>query len=493
MRYLQITCIALSAVVLASCMVGPDFKSPASPRVDSYYNKSSDEASIAADAQSRIVMQDNMPQQWWQLFESPALQQLVAIGLKGSPTLAAAKAKLKATQENFSGDRGSILFPAVDAGVNSARKKISGAVFGGRPSIYTVHNASVDVSYSLDLFGGGQRFIEYSEAQIEHDAFQLHAAQITLVSNIVTAAINEASLREQVLALKEIIASETEQLSVTEKQYEIGVVAKVDLISQRVTLAQTRTQLPSLQKEQAKARHQLATLIGRMPGDSEMPVFNLSELTMPGDIPLTLPSMLTHQRPDVRAAEAALHQASAQIGVATANLYPNISLSGSYGTEAVKISDLFNGGTAVWGLGAGLLQPIFRGGALRAKKRAAIALYEQAAAQYRQSVLIAFQDVADALLALDMDSQRKVLEVRAAELASERLDLVLLQHQQGAVSYLDLLNAQKQYQQARINLIQARAMLYSDTAALMYALGGGWWNDSSHSATDKNLNVEKQQ
>lgn len=496
-RFLQTNTILVPvlALVLTACMVGPDFKSPASPKVDHYYNKSADAS--ASNAQNKLVTAENIPAQWWQLFESPALQQLVMLGLKDSPTLAAAKAKLKATQETYSADRASILLPSVDAGVNSSRQKISGAGFGGRPSIYTVHNASVDVSYSLDMFGGGRRFLEYGQAQIDYDAYQLHAAQITLVSNIVTAAINEASLREQVQALKEIIASETEQLNVTEKQYEIGVVAKVELLSQRVTLAQTRTQLPVLQKQQAQAKHQLATLIGHMPGEEKMPVFNLSELVMPREIPLTLPSALTRQRPDVRASEALLHQASAQIGVATANLYPNLNLTSSYGTEAVKFTDMFSAGTAVWGLGAGLLQPLFRGGALRAKKRAAIALYEQAAAQYRQSVLTAFQDVADALLALDMDGQGLVLEKRAAGLASERLELVLLQHKHGAVSYLDLLNAQKQYQQARINLIQSRAMLYSDTAALMYALGGGWWNGDETTGQniilDKNVNVEKQQ
>ncbi|MDQ6997989.1 MAG: efflux transporter outer membrane subunit [Mariprofundus sp.] len=478
--------VSLLALVLTACVVGPDFQRPASPKVDHYYNKGSDVTSSDAE-QNKLVTRENIPAQWWQLFESPALQQLVELGLKDSPTLIAAKAKLKATQETYSAQSGSILLPSVDASVNSSRKKISGAAFGSTAfgSLYTVHAASVDVSYSLDLFGGERRTLEYSQAQVDYDAFQLHAAQITLVSNIVTAAINEASLREQVEALKEIIASETEQLNVTEKQYEIGVVAKVELLSQRVTLAQTRTQLPLLQKQQAQAKHQLSMLIGRTPGGEALPAFNLSELVMPREIPLTLPSTLTRQRPDVRASEALLHQASAQIGVATANLYPNLTLTGSYGTEAAKISDLFNAGTAVWGLGAGLLQPLFRGGALRAKKRAAIALYEQAAAQYRQSVLTAFQNVADALLALDMDGQGLVLEKRAEGLASERLELVLLQHQHGAVSYLDLLNAQKQYQQARINLIQSRAVLYSDTAALMYALGGGWWNGDV--AADQNM------
>ncbi|NWF39006.1 efflux transporter outer membrane subunit [Mariprofundus sp. NF] len=486
---------AVLSLFISGCAVGPDFSSPASPSATKYSNEYPEERSDGASSQTKLKEAASIPALWWQLFESEALEQLVALGLQQSPTLAAAKARLKAAEETFSADHSSILFPAVDASLNSSRQKISGAAFGnaGNGSLFTVHNASVNLSYSIDLFGGGQRYLEYGLAQVEFESFQLQAARITLASNIVTTAISEASLRQQIIALQEIINAEAEQLKVAELQFEIGVMAKADLLSQRTALAQTRTQLPALQKALAQTRHQLATLTGRLPGEATLPQFTLGALTMPKEIPLTLPSKLTRQRPDVRAAEAALHQASAQVGVATANLYPNIGLSGSYGTEAVKFGDLFSAGTAIWGLGAGVLQPLFRGGELHARKRAAVAKYEQAAAEYRASVLSAFQDVADALLALEMDGRQLELQKQSEQMASESLDLVTLQHKHGAVSSLTLLNAQQQYQQSRISLIQARATLYADTAALMYALGGGWWDPQGDqpTQTDRN-NSEKQ-
>ncbi|ATX79235.1 efflux transporter, outer membrane factor (OMF) lipoprotein, NodT family [Mariprofundus aestuarium] len=483
------------SLMISGCAVGPDFSSPEAPKVTAYSNEYPEGEPAGTSAQPKLKEAESIPALWWQLFESEELEQLVALGLQQSPTLAAAKARLKATEETFSADQSSILFPAVDASLNSSRQKISGATFGnvGNGSLFTVHNASVGVSYSLDLFGGGQRYLEYGLAQVEFERFQMQAARITLASNIVTTAINEASLRQQIIALQEIITAEEEQLKVAELQFEIGVMAKADLLSQRTAMAQARTQLPALQKALAQSRHQLATLTGRLPGEVTLPQFKLGALTMPQEIPLTLPSKLTRQRPDVRAAEAALHQASAQVGIATANLYPNINLSGSYGTEAVKFGGLFTAGTTIWGLGAGVLQPLFRGGELHARKRAAVAKFEQAAAEYRASVLGAFQDVADALLALEMDGRQLELQKQSEQMASETLKLVNLQHEQGAVSFLTLLNAQQQYQQSRISLIQARATLYADTAALMHALGGGWWNpQGDHSAqTDKN-NSEKQ-
>lgn len=479
--------------MISGCAVGPDFATPASPEVSKYSNELPDAASATASEQPLLQQSASIPAMWWQLFESEELEQLVALGLQQSPTLAAAKARLKAAKETFSADHSSILFPAVDAGLNSSRQKISGAAFGnaGNGSLFSVHNASVDVSYSLDLFGGGRRYLEFGLAQVEFESYQLEAAKNTLATNIVTAAISEASLRQQISALQEIITAEEEQLKVAELQLEIGVMARADLLSQRTAMAQRRTQLPALQKALAQTRHQLATLTGRLPGEAELPQFSFDTLTMPMAIPLTLPSTLTRQRPDVRAAEAALHQASVQVGIATANLYPNIGLSGSYGTEAVKFADLFSAGTAIWGLGAGVLQPLFRGGELHARKRAAVAKYEQAAAEYRGSVLAAFQDVADALLAIEMDGRQLQLQKQSEQMASETLKLVNLQHEQGAVSFLTLLNAQQQYQQARISLIQARATLYADSAALMYALGGGWWNSQEQDQTVE-MKAEKQ-
>ncbi|MDQ6998873.1 MAG: efflux transporter outer membrane subunit, partial [Mariprofundus sp.] len=439
----------LLTIALCSCAVGPDFQPSESPAVNHYSNErpSDQDAAATAVEQPTPTTSDTIPAQWWQMFESAALDQLVRRGLEHNPTLAAAKASLEASRETLRANSGALLSPALDGSLNSTRKKITGASFGAPNlgSIYTVHSASLDISYALDLFGGGRRWLEYGQAQVDYDAFQLHGARVTLSANIVTAAIAEASLREEITALQQIIGAEAEQLAVTEQQFNIGVIAKADLLSQRAALAQTRTRLPSLQKRLAQTRHQLATLTGVVPGaladKAALPQFQLRDLRLPHTLPLTLPSTLTRQRPDVQAAEALLHQASAQVGVATANLYPQINLSANYGSEATRISDLFSAGSAVWGLGAGLLQPLFHGGELQAKKRAAIARYRQAAAQYRSSVLTAFREVADALLALEMDGRNLALEQRAEQLAAETMELVRLQHRQGAVSLLTLLDA----------------------------------------------------
>jgi NodT family efflux transporter outer membrane factor (OMF) lipoprotein len=459
--------------LLAACSVGPVFKSPEAPQVTSYSTELSSEQALE---QLNLVHKKDIPAQWWRLFESEALNALIQQALDNNPTLEAAKASLRASKETLEAETSSLLFPAIDASATSSRQQISGTAFGGRSSIFTLHNASVDVSYSIDLFGSNSSFLESEKAKVEFESFQLEAAYLTLTSNIATTAIAEASIRAQLVATNEIIAAEEEQLRVAEQQFELGVIAKADLLSQRTSVARSRTQGPPLQKALAQSRHQLAILLGQLPGESELPEFDLKSLHMPKEIPLTLPSTLTRQRPDIRAAEALLHQASAQIGVATANLYPKITLSGSYGSEATKISDLFSSGSSVWNLGAGVLQPVFRAGELRARKRAAIASYEQAQAQYKETVLLAFRHVADVLLALQTDMDNLGLQKESMNLSAQTLQLVELQFKEGAVSYLSLLNAQTLYQQSRIAHIQARFSLYADTAALFQALGGGWWN-----------------
>ena len=480
----------LIACLLTACVVGPDFHSPEPVGSDRYSNELPAAQHESAEL-PRLVASDSIPEEWWQIFKSAELVRLVRQGLENSPTLAAARARLEASQETLNADTGYVLYPSVDAGLDAARKKISGAAFGnpGNGSIFSIYNASINISYAIDFFGGSSRYLEYGQALVDYDALQLQAARITLASNIVTAAISEASLREQVAATEAIIAAEAGQLEITEKQFELGAIPKAELLSQRTTLAQTRAALPALHKALAQTRHLLATLTGSLPGEAELPEFSLGDFSHPEEIPLTLPSRLTRQRPDVRAAEAVLHQASAQVGIATANLYPNIKLSGSYATEATRLGDLFSAGSSVWGLGAGLVQPLFHGGELQARKRAAIADFNQAAASYRQSVLDAFKDVADALLALETDSIRLQLEQQSEQLATETLALVQEQHRQGAVSYLELLHARRQYQQSRLGVIQAEAALYADTAALMYALGSGW---QGHDAEEQPAGTEKQ-
>jgi NodT family efflux transporter outer membrane factor (OMF) lipoprotein len=315
---------------------------------------------------------------------------------------------------------------------------------------------------------------------VDYQGYQLEGAHLTLTSNVVTTAIREAALRAQVRSTQEIIAALEKQLTVVERQFKLGAVSKPDVLAQRTQLAQTQATLPLLERNLAQTRHQLAVLAGRLPSAGGLPQFELDALTLPPEIPLSVPSSLVRQRPDILASEALLHQASAEIGVATADLYPKINLTGSFGGQALKLADLF-AGPSVWSIGAGLLQPIFRGDALNAKRRAAIAAYDEAAAQYRQTVLLAFQNVADTLRALDDDARTLVAQAAAEAYAREALALAERQFRLGATSYLTLLNAQRQYHLARLALVQAQAARYADTAALFQALGGGWWQRTAAS------------
>jgi NodT family efflux transporter outer membrane factor (OMF) lipoprotein len=410
---------------------------------------------------------------------------VVRQALTNNPTLAAAQATLRQSQENLNALVGSALFPSVDANASVSRQKISGAAFGqpnANFSPFTLYNASVRVSYALDLFGGARRELESLASQVDFQRFQLEAAYLTITSNIVTTAVKEASLRAQLRATQEIVASQEKQLDLVELQFRLGGVTRTDVLAQRGQLAQTRATLPPLEKELEQTRHQLAVLAGRLPSlATTLPEFDLDRLRLPEELPVSLPSSLVRQRPDIRASEALLHAASAQVGVATANLYPQISLSGSYGSEAVTSGTLFSSRTAVWSLGAGVLQPLFHGGELNARHRAAVAAYDQASAQYQERVLLAFQNVADVLRALEADARTLKAQADAEAAARDTLDLTQKQFQLGAVSYLSLLNAERQYQQARISLVQAQAARFADTAALFQALGGGWWNRSPQS------------
>ena len=481
--HLRIAAAAMFAgLALTGCAVGPDFRSPEAPDVKAYTETAilrpeKTSVPMAGGTAQRIVPEQEIPAQWWTLFHSAALDQLVRQALADNPTLAAAQATLRQSQESMRAVVGSALFPRIDANASVSRQKISGAAFGQPDtnfSPFTLYNASVNVSYALDLFGGARRELEGLQSQVDFQGFQLEGAYLTLTSNIVTAAVREASLRAQIKATEDILAAQEKQLHVVEQQFQLGAVARPDVLAQQAQLAQTRANLPLLEKELAQSRHQLAVLIGRFPGESSaLPEFNLDGLHLPEELPLNLPSSLVRQRPDIRAAEALLHAASAQVGVATANLYPQLTLTGSYGSEAARLNSLFTGSAAVWSYGAGLLQPLFHGGELTAKRRAAVAAYDQAAAQYRVIVLQAFQNVADVLWALDADAGTLTAQADAEQAARDSFDLTQKQFQLGAVSYLLLLNAERQYQQARIGLIQAQAARFADTAALFQAAGGG--------------------
>ena len=482
--------LALALAALPGCIVGPSFKEPAAPATPAYTALplpafTASAPTVGGEAQ-RFVDGREIPSQWWALFHNAALNRLMVQALADSPNLAAAQAALRAAEENRRAQFG-VLWPSLDANFSATRQKFSGASFGDPnipSSIFTLYNASVNISYNLDLFGGSRRAIEASSAQLNYQRFLLEGAHLTLTSNIVTTAVQQASLRARIRATEEIIAAEEEQVKLLERRLELGGAARPELLAQQAQLAQTRTTLPPLQKELAQSRHLLAVLAGKFPSEAaKLPEFELTELQLPLELPVSLPSELVRQRPDVLASEELLHEASAQVGVATANMFPKITLTGGYGPQTTNFSDLFNSSAMVWSIGAGILQPIFHGGELSARHRAALASYDEAQAQYRVTVLQAFQNVADVLRALELDAQALRAQAEAEQAARDSLDLVKKQYSYGAVSYLLLLDAERQYRQARITLAQAQAARFADTAALFQALGGGWWNREATKVT----------
>jgi len=482
--------IGALAVITAGCAVGPDFKRPPPPGAEGYTPQpleKTSSANIGGGQAQQFQLGGDIPAQWWTLFHSEPLNRLVERALAANPNLEAARAALRQAQETVYVTRGA-LFPSVNANGSVVRQKTNGAQFGNpnaTGSEFTLYNASVSVSYGIDLFGLARRTLESAEAQAEFQRFQYEAAYLSLTANVITAAIQEASLRAQIAATNEIIKLESDQLDVIQRQFDLGATARTNVLAQLAVLSQARATLPLLEKQLALTRNQLTALAGQLPNEEIGERFELTALELPQELPVSLPSRMVEQRPDIRAAEAQLHQASAQIGVATANMLPVVTLNGSLGSVATAAGDLFSAGSGVWSLGADLAQPIFHGVSLTHQRRAAIAAFDEAAAAYRSTVLLAFQNVADVLRSLQYDADAVQAQSSAAQAATDSLDIARAQYEQGAINYLSLLTAQQQYQQARLNLVTALAGRYADTAALFQALGGGWWNDRDGAAGDR--------
>jgi NodT family efflux transporter outer membrane factor (OMF) lipoprotein len=472
--------LTLALFTVAGCAVGPDFLSPSAPSFADFTTgplAATDSATVADGEAQKFLKGRDIPGEWWKVFHSRQLDKWVGAAITANPTLQAAQATLWQAQENLYAQAG-VLLPNVDANSSTTREQFSPATFGvsGSPSIFNLFQATVNVSYSPDVFGGKRRQIEASAAQADYQRFELEATYLTLTSNVVTAAIQEVSLQGQIDATQEIIKAESDQLDVIRNQFELGSIAKTDVLAQDSELAQTRATLPPLQKQLAQQRHLLMALTGRFPNQDREGVLTLAALRLPTSLPVSLPSRLVEQRPDIRAAEAQLHQASAQIGVAVANRLPQFNITGDYGSAALSAAQLFTPGSIIWSIGTSATQPLFHGGTLLHQQRAAEAAYEAAAAQYRTTVLAAFQNVADVLRALQTDAAALKAQQTATHAASDSLDLTREQYRLGAITYANLLNAQRTYQQARLNLVQAQAARFADTAALFQALGGGWWN-----------------
>ena len=480
-------------LALAGCTVGPDFKSPMAPQgVGNVYGPTELPATTQATTSSEIgntgiaqhiVYGQELPAQWWTLFHSEALDQLIRSALQQNPTYASAQAALREAKENYNAGSGQLQFPKVTGQLGAARERAQ--LTSVTPSDFNLYNASVNVSYTLDVFGGSRRQLEGLMAAVDYQQFQLEAAYQMLVSNVVTTAIREAALRAQLQATQSILEAQQKQLEIIEKQFALGAITRTVVLAQRTLVAQTQTLVSPLEKSLAQTRHQLAVYVGKLPSESGLPEFQLDSLQLPQDLPVSLPSSLVRQRPDIRASEALLHEASAadrrgHRQPVSANQPDRKLQRQSPGTQGVSAS------STLWNLGAGLTQPIFDGGSLSAKRRAAEAAYDQAAAQYRATVLSAFQNVADNLRAIDADAATLNAEANAESLARESLEISTRQYELGSISHLALLDAQRIYQQAYINLVAAQAARLADTAALFLSLGGGWWNRTEDiAATDK--------
>ncbi len=484
MRFLRSELLlGLFCMMLASCMMGPNYHTSRAPQTDRYTETpqpqktaSTKSAGKAGKAQQFVSGLD-IPAAWWELFHSEAINQLIQQGIDNSPNLIAAQATLREAQEAVNAQIGSSLYPQVSGSLTGERQRLSLATFGqSGNTLFNLYNASIPVTYTLDVFGSARRQIEALGAQVDYEQYELDATYIALTSNIVTTTITAASLQAQIKATQEIIQLLENQLTIVSKQFHLGGAAGSDVLTQESQLAQARATLPPLEQSLAQTRHALAVLVGVLPSEFTLPDIRLEKIVLPVTIPVSVPSELVRHRPDIQASEALLHAANAQIGVAIANQYPQISLSGSYGWENTAPSQLFKSKSIAWNYSGGLTQPIFNGGALVAKKRGAIDAYKAAEAQYHQTVLQAFQNVADTLCALENDAKTLRAKKQAEIAARDALHIIQKQYRVGGVSYLSLLTAQKQYQQTLISRVQAQAQRYTDTAALFQAMGGGWWN-----------------
>lgn len=474
-------CLFAIAAWLGSCAVGPDFVRPAPPDVNGYTPESlapavTGSATPGGNTQ-RFVSDLDLPGQWWTVFQSKPLNELIDKALLANPDIRAAQAALVVARENVYVQEGT-LFPAVDANFTGIRQK---AAIGqpsdvGSSSIFNLFTGQLNISYTPDVFGGNRRAIESLQAQEDAQRFALEATYLTLISNLAGAAVEEASLRGQITATQTIIKLERDVLGLLRKQFDLGQIAESDVVAQEAALAQVEQTLPPLQKQLLQQRDLLSALTGGFPSQRLPQKFTLGELRLPRDLPVSLPSRLVEQRPDVRAAEANLHSFEAEIGVAIANRLPNVTLTGVIGSTAPQVEQLFTPGFGFWAAAGSVTQPLFHGGALLHKQLAARAAYEQAAAQYQSVVRVAFQNVADSLRAIQTDAVALKKAVAFEAASARSLAIMRKRFELGDVNYVALFNAQQTYQQALLTLVQAKAARYADTVALFQALGGGWWN-----------------
>lgn len=477
--------LLMSVTMLAGCAVGPDFERPTLDPGAGYLG--SGDANAARATGASLAYGADVPGRWWELFRNKDLDSLMKRAIEHNPDLDAARANLKQANENALAANGS-LFPSLSLSSSATRADSTGSSNIG---LYTLYSVTPSLSYPLDIFGGTRRSIEASKASAEAQGFTAEATYLTVTSSLAQAVIQEASYREQISASQEVIASYQELLGVLNNQVSVGTAARANVLQQQAALAQAQASLPALQKALALQQNTIAALIGDFPNQYASRNFRIAGLQLPHALPLSVPSALVQQRPDIRASEAQLHRASAEIGVAIANMLPQVTLSASLPSSAAQLDNLFESNTTGWSIAAGLAQPIFKGGALLHSKRAAEAAYEAAVANYRSTVLTAFKDVANALRALQHDRQALAGYLAAEKAAKESLDLSQTLFKAGTVSYTDVLSAQSTYQSARLSRASAEASRYLDAVALFEALGGGWWNRPDNLAALANTDPQK--
>ncbi len=483
--FLPRACTLLLAVSLSACAVGPDFHQPQPPAVK-LTSAPLPSAAMAPDGKAQTFLTGaDISGDWWALYRSPELNALIDAALAHNPTLQASQQTLLEAEETMRAQQGG-LFPSLSASFQPEREKISSAEFASFGSTsstksviippFTLYNANLSVSYAPDVFGGVRRQIESDAAQADYQRDELEAAYLTLTANIVTAAITEASLRAQIEATDKVIAAEQQELAILTTQVSLGGVAQAQVLQEQATLAASEATLPPLQSQLAQMRNQLAAYVGTFPGNFHEADFALDALALPQNLPVSLPSAIVAQRPDIQAAAAQLHTATANLGVADANLLPQFSLSAQFGQEALDTGTLFTPQSLVWSLVAGVTQPLFEGGTLTARRKAALAALRAAGAQYQATVIAAFQNVADALQVLQYDAVTLAAAQAAEDAAAKSLAVTTDQYRLGGQPFTAVLTAQTTYQNAAIAEVKAAAARLTDTAALYQALGGGWWH-----------------
>jgi len=475
---LQYIAGALVAMLLSSCTVGPDFRRPAGPETDAYTATPIPEHTASAPGvlgeSQRFIEGTAIKTQWWRNLGSPKLTALIEQGLRTSPTLAAAEAALRQAREVHAAKSGSTHYPQLDANLSGQRQRFNPGTLGqsGEAREFSLYNAGIGLHYQLDLTGGNRRALEALSARVDYQRFQLAGARLTLAAQIAGTAINQAGLSAQLATSEAILAAEEQQLAIARERVRLGEAYQDDVLALQTQVEQTRAIIPALRSQREQARHLLAVLSGQAPGAADLPVFVLEDFTLPAELPLLLPAELVRGRPDIQAAEALLHAANADYGVAISKLYPQINLSASLGSQALTTGALFGNGSAVWSLVGQLTQPLFNPG-LPAEKRAALAAFDAAAANYQGVVLEALRNVADILQVLVTDAQILAAQIAAETSAQASLNSTQRKYVLGVVSYLQLLTAQQQVHQSRLGLIAAQSQRLGNTVGLYHAMGGG--------------------